>query len=141
MSQKSLNRFKTRGGKRGPPFENFKNFYIVSDLSDMLNFSEVNNDTQRPVSLAWRNIDYTATSKSGESKQILHGVSGIANGGELTVIMGSSGSGKTTLLNTLGQRIRPQSGGWTGDVLVNGSPISNEFRRISVSIMQDDFIH
>eukprot|EP00057_Strongylocentrotus_purpuratus_P014913 XP_011669387.1 PREDICTED: protein white [Strongylocentrotus purpuratus] len=55
-------------------------------------------------------------------KRILKGVSGVADPGTLTALMGSSGAGKTTLLNVLNQRglagLDVQ-----GQVYLNGIPI------------------
>lgn len=59
-----------------------------------------------PVDIAFRDVRYTVkrfnlAKAKFESKEILHGLNGSFNSGELTAIMGPSGSGKSTLLNIL----------------------------------------
>ncbi|XP_071483719.1 protein white-like [Diadema antillarum] len=93
------------------------------------------------LTLSWQNIDvnhYPSRSCLGrlkgerppEVKRILKGVSGVADPGTLTALMGSSGAGKTTLLNVLNQR------GLAGlevkgNVYLNGIPIDEYGRSTS----------
>jgi ABC-type multidrug transport system ATPase subunit len=71
------------------------------------------------VNLKFSNIGYEITSEA-KQKQILKGVSGTVDSGEVLAIMGSSGSGKTTLLNVIAGRVN--QGRVTGSVTANGAP-------------------
>ncbi|XP_071490677.1 protein white-like [Diadema antillarum] len=112
-----------------------------------------------PVLLSWENVVVrgAAKRKSGEksswlrrngkkdveygelveSKEILRSVTGIAEPGTLTAIMGASGAGKTTLLNTLNLRSR-EGLEVSGSILVNGRPIGHQMARLSAYVQQDD---
>ncbi|RLN87248.1 hypothetical protein BBJ28_00026457, partial [Nothophytophthora sp. Chile5] len=73
-----------------------------------------------PVTLAFRDLWYSVPKPSNpkESIDLLKGVSGFADPGTLTALMGSSGAGKTTLMDVIaGRKI---GGKITGKVLLNG---------------------
>ncbi len=74
-----------------------------------------------PTTLSFRNITYTVPNDSGGGDlQLLNSVSGFAQPGRMTAIMGATGAGKTTLLDVLSDR---KTGGIiTGDIFVNGQP-------------------
>eukprot|EP00752_Nemacystus_decipiens_P009950 g8873.t1 len=62
-------------------------------------------------------------------KQILRGVSGAVESGQILAIIGSSGAGKTSLLDVLVGKISADTKGLdiTGSVTVNGQPMSKSF--------------
>lgn len=72
----------------------------------------------------------------------MNGVSGFANPGELTVIMGSSGAGKTSLLNIIAGRIKNQANTKiSGLVSANGKPISTiDFKKYCAFVRQEDLL-
>lgn len=59
---------------------------------------------------------------TSEEKEILNGITGLVNPGEVLALMGPSGSGKTTLLNLLGGRLMQSTIG--GSITYNDQPYS-----------------
>jgi len=56
------------------------------------------------ILLKFDNVFFNVVDKSGNTREILRGLSGYAREGELIAIMGSSGAGKTTLFNIISGR-------------------------------------
>jgi ATP-binding cassette subfamily G (WHITE) protein 2 (SNQ2) len=83
----------------------------------------------------FKHINYTVPYGSGR-RQLLNNVSGYAKPGNMVALMGSSGAGKTTLLNTLTQRHKV--GVVSGDMLVNGRRLGEEFQRVTGFCEQRD---
>ncbi|KAH0562043.1 hypothetical protein GP486_003252 [Trichoglossum hirsutum] len=83
----------------------------------------------------WRDITYDISIK-GKPRRLLDHVSGWVKPGTLTALMGVSGAGKTTLLDALAQRTT--IGIITGDMLVNGRPLSSDFQRKTGYVQQQD---
>jgi ABC-type multidrug transport system ATPase subunit/ABC-type multidrug transport system permease subunit len=96
-----------------------------------------------PVTLAFQDLWYTVTLKGGEELDLLKGLSGYAEPGTMTALMGSSGAGKTTLLDVLSGR--KNQGEISGLICVNGKILemkknstSAAFRRVSGYVEQFD---
>lgn len=70
-------------------------------------------------SLTWKDLSVTIALKSGKAQTILNEVSGYAEAGTLTAIMGPSGSGKSTLLDALSGRLAADAF-LAGTILLNG---------------------
>ncbi|KAI9862334.1 MAG: hypothetical protein M1813_004810 [Trichoglossum hirsutum] len=86
----------------------------------------------KPASLAFENVSYHLN-----GKQILSGVLGVAQPGQLTAIMGASGAGKTTFLDILARKNK--RGTVEGDFYVNGEKVSdNEYRSVIGFVDQED---
>lgn len=81
----------------------------------------------------WRDVVYDIEIK-GQPRRLLDHVSGFVKPGTLTALMGVSGAGKTTLLDVLAQRT--SMGVITGDMLVNGSPMTASFQRNTGYVQQ-----
>merc|ERR1719398_8355 len=74
-----------------------------------------------------------------QERQILHGVTGVVNPGEVVAIMGPSGSGKTTFISLLAGRNKARH---TGDILYNDEhkPTDKAFRRQLGYVSQEDVL-
>jgi ATP-binding cassette, subfamily G (WHITE), member 2, PDR len=90
--------------------------------------------TQKDI-FTWRNVVYDIEIK-GQQRRLLDNVSGFVKPGTLTALMGVSGAGKTTLLDTLAQRT--SVGIVTGDMFVNGKPLTSNFQRSTGYVQQQD---
>ena len=86
----------------------------------------------RPTSLQFENISYALN-----GKQILSGIRGVAQSGQIMAIMGASGAGKTTFLDILARKNK--RGVVTGDCFVNGERVDdNDFRAVTGFVDQED---
>lgn len=79
--------------------------------------------TAHETVLTWEGINYTVDTKQGP-KQLLHDITGFAQGGQLTALMGATGAGKSTLSDVL--LLRKTTGVITGDLYLNGVRVAPE---------------
>lgn len=102
-----------------------------------IHLDEDNDDSKmmadhKPASLQFENLSYTLN-----GKQILSGIQGIAQPGQLMAIMGASGAGKTTFLDILARKNK--RGLVQGDFYVNGEKVNDdEYRSVIGFVDQDD---
>eukprot|EP00854_Cymbomonas_tetramitiformis_P007160 gene7160-8538_t len=100
-----------------------------------------NNDIESGLidqkSLCFEDLRFKLHAKSGESKELLHGINGLVREGETLAIMGPSGAGKTTLLDLL--TLEYHGGEPSGKVSLHGNPFSHIlFRKVGAYVPQYD---
>ncbi|XP_062165850.1 ABC transporter G family member 22 isoform X1 [Alnus glutinosa] len=94
-----------------------------------------------PIYLKFTDVTYKVILKgmrTSEEKDILNGITGSVNPGEVLALMGPSGSGKTTLLNLLGGRLRQPTVG--GSITYNDQPYSKFLKSRIGFVTQDDVL-
>ncbi|KAF5389999.1 hypothetical protein D9757_003902 [Collybiopsis confluens] len=74
----------------------------------------------------WENLNHTVPVPGG-TRRLLYDLCGYVKPGTLTALMGASSAGKTTRLDVLAQR--KNIGVISGDVLVDGRPLTSDFSR------------
>ena len=88
--------------------------------------------SHKPASLQFENLSYALN-----GKQIISGISGIAQPGQLMAIMGASGAGKSTFLDILARKNK--RGQVEGSFYVNGEKIpDNNYRTVIGFVDQED---
>ncbi|KAK7345195.1 hypothetical protein VNO77_15769 [Canavalia gladiata] len=94
-----------------------------------------------PIYLKFTDVTYKIVIKgmtTTEEKDILNGITGSVNPGEVLALMGPSGSGKTTLLNLLGGRLSHPIIG--GSITYNDQPYSKFLKSRIGFVTQDDVL-
>lgn len=69
--------------------------------------------------LTWKDLTVMVTLNNGETQKVLEGLTGYAEPGTFTALMGPSGSGKSTLLDALSSRLAANAF-LSGTILING---------------------
>ena len=72
----------------------------------------------KPMALHFEDVSYNL-----KGKEILSGISGIAQPGQIMAIMGASGAGKSTFIDILAKKNK--RGTTTGNMLVNGEKVQS----------------
>ncbi|KAF3322349.1 ABC transporter G family member 11-like protein [Carex littledalei] len=110
----------------------------LSPLSETIWKDKANTNLIGDVSarLTWKDLTVTVTLGNGEMHTVLDRLTGYAEPGTITALMGPSGSGKSTLLDALAGRLAANAF-LSGSVLLNGRKTKLSFGTAAY-VTQDD---
>ncbi|CAA2971313.1 ABC transporter G family member 11 [Olea europaea var. sylvestris] len=113
----------------------------LSPLSETLWKDKTNTDVVGDVSarLTWKDLTVMVTLSNGETQNVLEGLSGYAEPGSFTALMGPSGSGKSTLLDALSGRLAANAF-LSGTILLNGRKAKLSFGTAAYVTQDDNLI-
>ncbi|KAL2461816.1 ABC transporter G family member 11 [Abeliophyllum distichum] len=113
----------------------------LSPLSETLWKEKTNTDVVGDVSarLTWKDLTVMVTLSNGETQNVLEGLSGYAEPGSFTALMGPSGSGKSTLLDALSGRLATNAF-LSGTILLNGRKAKLSFGTAAYVTQDDNLI-
>ncbi|KAK9106253.1 hypothetical protein Syun_022264 [Stephania yunnanensis] len=89
--------------------------------------------------LTWKDLTVTVTLGNGETQKVLEALTGYAEPGTLTALMGPSGSGKSTLLDALSSRLATNAFA-SGTILLNGRKTKLSFGTAAYVTQDDNLI-
>lgn len=113
----------------------------LSPLSETLWREKTNTEFVGDVSarLTWKDLTVIVTLNNGETQKVLEGLTGYAEPGTLTALMGPSGSGKSTLLDALSSRLAANAF-LSGTILLNGRKTKLSFGTAAYVTQDDNLI-
>ncbi|KAH7663175.1 Sulfate-transporting ATPase protein [Dioscorea alata] len=113
----------------------------LSPLSETLWKEKTNTEFIGDVSarLTWKNLTVTVTLGSGDTQTVLQNLTGYAEPGTITALMGPSGSGKSTLLDALSSRLATNAF-LSGTILLNGHKTKLSFGTAAYVTQDDNLI-
>lgn len=113
----------------------------LSPLSETLWKEKTNTEFVGDVSarLAWKDLTVMVTLGNGETQNVLEGLTGYAEPGSFTALMGPSGSGKSTLLDALSGRLAANAF-LSGSILLNGRKANLSFGTAAYVTQDDNLI-
>ncbi|KAH0448806.1 hypothetical protein IEQ34_022606 [Dendrobium chrysotoxum] len=113
----------------------------LSPLSETLWREKTNTELLGDVSarLTWKDLTVTVALGNGETQRVLEGLTGFAEPGCFTALMGPSGSGKSTLLDALSSRLASNAF-LSGVILLNGRKTKLTFGTAAYVTQDDNLI-
>ncbi|XP_027189771.1 ABC transporter G family member 11-like [Cicer arietinum] len=117
------------------------NLPTLSPLSETLWREKTNTELIGDVSarLTWKDVTVMVTLSNGETQNVLENLTGFAEPGTFTALMGPSGSGKSTLLDALSSRLASNCF-LSGTILLNGRKEKLSFGTAAYVTQDDNLI-